>query len=61
MVTAYQYEKMTMYILLDRPKSDFPGMDEELSSAWDSLAVQIEEIHASGGVVEIVTEMLDFE
>ena len=51
---------MTVYISLDRKKSEFPGMNEELSAAWDQLAIEIKEIQDSGNDVEIQSEMLDF-
>lgn len=57
-VTTYEYEKMTVYITLGRQKSEFPGMNEELSQAWDRLALQIQEIEAKGGIVEIIGEMV---
>jgi hypothetical protein len=59
-VTTQQYEKMTVYISLGRDKSEFQGMNKELSDAWDRLAIQIKEIQAAGGSVEIVSEMVDF-
>lgn len=49
---------MTVYIGLGREKSEFPGMNEELSQAWDRLAAQIQEIEANGGTVEIVSESI---
>jgi hypothetical protein len=60
MVTTQQYEKMTVYISLGRDKSEFPEMNQELSDAWDRLAIQIKEIQDAGGSVEIVSEMPDF-
>jgi uncharacterized protein (DUF2236 family) len=58
MVTAQQYEKMSVYITLGAEKSEFPGMNEELSQAWDQLAEQISEIKDKGGTVEIVSESI---
>jgi hypothetical protein len=60
LVTVEQYEKMSVYISLGRQKSEFLGMNEELSAAWDSLALQIAEIEGAGLGIEIQSEMLDF-
>lgn len=51
---------MSVYISLGRQKSEFLGMNEELSAAWDSLALQIAEIEGAGLGIEIQSEMLDF-
>lgn len=60
MVSVEQYEKMSVYIGLGAEKSEFPGMNEELSQAWDELAIEIKEIEDSGLGIEIQSEMLDF-
>lgn len=60
MVSVQQYEKMSVYITLGRPKSEFPGMNEELSREWDELAQEIKEIQDAGLTVEIQSEMVDF-
>lgn len=57
-VTTYQYEKMTVYITLGRQKSEFPGMNEELSQAWDQLAAEIGQIQVSGGEIEVISESI---
>lgn len=62
MIGQYEYEKITTFILLKRPIDELPfEVTEEVKLAWNSLKIQIEEIHANGGVVEIVSEMLNFD
>lgn len=60
MVSVQQYEKMSVYIGLGAQKSEFPGMNEELSAAWDQLALEIKEIEDAGYGVDIQSETLDF-
>lgn len=51
---------MTVFIVSGRDKSEFPGMNKELSQDWDELALEIKQIQESGNVVEIVSETPDF-
>lgn len=54
MLGQYEYEKMTLFIVSKRSIEELPfEVTEEVREAWESLAAEIDEIHAKGWSVDI--------